>query len=92
MKGIRFLVSAMSTAYTPLELIEISPRLVVNMTNHVMSFSINSSIGDSQYGLPLGSIVSSSGNLNLSNETRIFDKICLYFKYKYFEISFIMFS
>ncbi len=75
MKGVRFLVSGMSTAYTPLELIEISPRLVVNMTNHVMSFSISSSIGDSQYGLPLGSIVSSSGNMTLSNETRVFDKM-----------------
>lgn len=75
MKGVRFLVSGMSTAYSPLELIEMSPRLVVNMTNYVMSFSINSSIGDSQYGLPLGSIVSSSGNMSLSNETRIFDKM-----------------
>ena len=75
MKGVRFLVSAMSTAFTPLELIEISPRLVVNLTNHVMSFSVNSSIGDSQYGLPLGSIVSSTGNVSLSNETRIFDKM-----------------
>ena len=75
MKGVRFLVSGMSSAYTPLELIEISPRLVINMTNHVMSFSLNSSIGDSQYGLPLGSIVSSSGNVSLSNETRIFDKM-----------------
>ena len=75
MKGIRFLAYAMSTAYTPLELIEISPRLVVNMTNHVMSFSISSSIGDSQYGLPLGSLVSSNGSVNLSNETRIFDKM-----------------
>ena len=75
MKGVRLLVSGMSTAYTPLELIEISPRLVVNMTNHVMSFSINSSIGDSQYGLPLGSIVSSSGNVSLSNEDRVFDKM-----------------
>ena len=75
MRGVRLLVYGMSRRYTPLELIEISPRLVVNMTNHVMSFSINSSIGDSQYGLPLGSIVSSSGNVSLSNETRIFDKM-----------------
>lgn len=75
MKGVRLLVSAMSTAYTPLELIEISPRLVVDMTNHVISFSVNSSIGDSQYGLPLGSIVSSSGNISLSNEDRVFDKM-----------------
>jgi hypothetical protein len=75
MRGVRFLVSGMSTAFTPLELIEISPRLVVNMTNHVMSFSLNSSIGDSQYGLPLGSIVSSSGNVTLSNEDRVFDKM-----------------
>jgi hypothetical protein len=75
MKGVRFLVSGMSAKFIPLELIEISPRLVVNMTNHVMSFSVNSSIGDSQFGLPLGSIVSSSGNVSLSNETRIFDKM-----------------
>jgi hypothetical protein len=52
-----------------------SPRLVVNMTNHVMSFSMNSSIGDSQYGLPLGSLVSSNGSVTLSNEDRVFDKM-----------------
>lgn len=75
MKGVRILVYGMSRQYIPLELIEISPRLVVNMTNHVMSFSISSSIGDSQYGLPLGSLVSSNGSMVLSNETRIFDKM-----------------
>jgi len=75
MKGLRLLVTSMSSASSALQLIEMSPRLVCNITNYVESFNINSTIGDMQNGLPLGSIVSSSGDLMLSNTTRAFDKM-----------------
>ena len=54
---------------TPLELIEISPRLEADVTNYVESFNINSSIGDStNFGLPVGTVVAGAGNIALSNE------------------------
>ncbi len=53
----------------PLELIEISPRLEADITNYVESFSLASSIGDStNFGLPVGTVVSGTGNISLSNE------------------------
>jgi hypothetical protein len=56
-----------------LELIEMSPRLEVDMSTYTESFSVNSSIGDqSSFGLPVGSIVSSTGNITLYNEDKQF--------------------
>ena len=56
-----------------LELIEMSPRLEVNVSEYTESFSFESRLGDStNFGLPVGSIVSSTGNISLSNEEGIF--------------------
>jgi hypothetical protein len=73
-KGLRFVATKMSESYIPLEVIELSPRLVADITNTVISFDVNSSIGQSQYGLPVGTIISSSGSLKLSNTERFFNK------------------
>lgn len=67
--GIRFRVTRMNKAKASLELIEISPRLEVDVTSYAESFNIASSIGDStSFGLPVGSVVSGTGNIFLSNE------------------------
>lgn len=59
-----------------LELIEISPRLQVDVTDYVEDFNFASSIGDStSFGLPVGSIVSGTGAVKLSNEE---DQFLLY--------------
>lgn len=56
-----------------LELIEISPRLQINLSDYVESFTFASSIGDStNFGLPVGSIVSGTGTVVLSNEEEQF--------------------
>jgi hypothetical protein len=56
-----------------LEVIEISPRLEMDLTQYTESFSFNSSIGDTtNIGLPVGSVVSSTGQLALSNEENQF--------------------
>jgi hypothetical protein len=56
-----------------LELIEISPRLQINISDYTESFNFASSIGDStNFGLPVGSIVSGTGNIVLSNEDNQF--------------------
>jgi hypothetical protein len=73
-KGLRFNVTKMSVANIPLEVIEISPRLIADITNSVISLSVNSSIGSSSYGLPIGSIVSANGSLTLSDTEQYFSK------------------
>jgi hypothetical protein len=74
-KGVRFRLHSMVNVYqrnskkASLELIEISPRLEADVTNYVESFNINSSIGDStNFGLPVGTVVSGAGGVTLSNE------------------------
>ncbi len=88
-KGIRFVVYKMSivkavttnqfnvtqeTFYpASIELIEMSPRLEVNLSPYTESFAFDSRLGDStNFGLPVGSIVASTGSLSLSNEDGIF--------------------
>ena len=79
-RGIRFSVQKISTVsateYIPyfggtLDLIEISPRMVVDLSSYTSSFSISTSIGDAALGLPTGSIVSAQGSLELFNDENI---------------------
>lgn len=72
--GVRFLVTAMSAPRIPLEVIEISPRLIADITNNVTSFDVSSSLSSSVYGLPVGSVISSSGSVNLTNYDGYFSK------------------
>ena len=73
-KGVRFVATKMSNPNIPLEVIELSPRLVADISNNVISFDVNSSTGRSQYGLPVGNIISSNGSLKLSNTENFFNK------------------
>jgi hypothetical protein len=72
--GVRFLVQKMSQPSIPVEVIELSPRLVADITNSVTNLDIRSSVGNSAYGLPIGSVVSSSGSLSLSDYDSFFNK------------------
>jgi hypothetical protein len=72
--GVRFLVQKMSDPSIPVEVIELSPRLVADITNSVTNLDIRSSVGNSAYGLPIGSVVSSSGSLSLSDYDSFFNK------------------
>jgi hypothetical protein len=72
-KGIRFITYKMNRISYGLEIIELSPRLEMDITQYTESFSFNSSMGDTtSMGLPVGSIVSSTGDLSLSNEENQF--------------------
>jgi len=77
-KGIRFSVQKLAEVVTnnpkedgTLDLIEISPRMVVDMTSYTESFSSNSNLGDSTLGLPVGSIVSGTGSIKFFNEDNL---------------------
>jgi len=69
--GIRFSVQELSRTNGTLDVIEVSPRLVVDMTSYTSEFSKNSSIGDSTLGLPVGSLVSSSGSIRFFNDDNL---------------------
>ena len=82
-RGVRFKVSKLSLIQEvvggkykkfrgSLELLEISPRLQVDLSSYTESFSINSSLGESEFGLPVGTVVTSNGNANFSNDTGAF--------------------
>jgi hypothetical protein len=72
--ALRFSPTKMSLPNIPLEIIELSPRLVCDITNNVIDLNINSSVGKSSYGMPIGSVVSSNGSITLSNNLNSFNK------------------
>jgi hypothetical protein len=70
-KGIRFISTKLSRENGSLDIIEISPRIVIDLSSYVTDISIDSTIGDFQYGIPSGSIVSSSGTITLFNQDNV---------------------
>jgi translation initiation factor 4A len=48
------------------DLIEMSPRLTADITNYVVDYEINKNIAATDYGLPVGGLVASTGRINLS--------------------------
>lgn len=77
-RAIRFSVQELADVNTnnpkedgTLDLIEISPRMVIDLTAYTESFSSNSNIGDSVLGLPVGSIVSGTGDITLFNQDNL---------------------
>jgi hypothetical protein len=66
MKGLRILVETMNTPNTPLELIEISPRLVANMSESLINFEVTKAASDlSGSALPVGQIMAGVGSVTL---------------------------
>lgn len=70
--GLRFWVNNMSQTQIPLEVIEVSPRLVIDVTSLTKSMSISQNMGESEFGLPVGNIVTTSGDIELFNENSEF--------------------
>lgn len=83
-KGVRLSVNKMKVVSIPrngtdfkypasLEIIELSPRLEVDITSYTESFSFTSTLSDeTNFGLPVGGINSSTGQISLSNEGDLF--------------------
>jgi len=75
-KGIRIIVDTMNTPNTPLELIEFSPRLVVDMTNFVTEFRLTKTLSDlSGNGLPVGQLLASTGNVEIFDYEEAFNEL-----------------
>ena len=71
-KGIRIVAKTMNSSSSSLDVIEISPRLMVNISNYVESFSVTKSIANEGMGLPVGSLSVSNGSINITNFNNIF--------------------
>jgi hypothetical protein len=73
-KGVRLAVQTMNTPDTPLELIEISPRLVTNLSNMVTSLDVQKSLSDlATSALPVGSLMAGTGRLELFDPEQTFN-------------------
>jgi hypothetical protein len=64
--GIRLVVDTMNTSDSPFDLIELSPRLVADLSDKTKQFSINKSSADlGTDGLPIGRLLASTGSLEI---------------------------
>jgi hypothetical protein len=73
-KGIRLVVSSMNTPNTPLELIELSPRLSANLTDRLIEYNVQKVLSDmTSSALPVGKLMSSIGSVRLFDEDQAFN-------------------
>ena len=72
--GLRIVVRAMSHPDAPFDLIELSPRLVMDWTDRTESFSVNKIMADLSTGaMPIGNLMASTGSISLSNTDSAFN-------------------
>lgn len=74
-EGIRIVVETMNKVDSTLDLIEISPRLCVDLSDKVQDFSITKTAGDlSSSGLPVGQLLASNGSITLFDYDQAFNE------------------
>jgi len=67
LKGLRVAIETMNAPETTFDLIEMSPRLRVDVSKYVESYSFSKSIANDQGGLPVGGLLASNGDLSILN-------------------------
>jgi hypothetical protein len=67
-KGVRVVVESMIAPDTTFDLIEISPRLTVDLSRYVTSYSFSKSIANDDTGIPVGGLLASNGELSILND------------------------
>lgn len=72
LKGLRVVVETMIAPDTTFSLIELSPRIRADLSNHVESFSLVKSISNDAIGLPVGGLLASNGDINIFNHDGAF--------------------
>jgi len=77
-KGIRVVVETMYAPNKPFELIELSPRLKVDITDYTIDYQITKNIMATDFGLPVGGLVASTGEINLSNHDGVFTELNIF--------------
>jgi len=74
-KGIRVVVETMYAPNKTFDLIELSPRLKADVTDYVLNYEINKNLMATDFGLPVGGLVASTGGINLSNHDGVFTEL-----------------
>jgi len=73
-RGIRIVVDTMNKFDSRFDLIEMSPRLVVDISNKVLDFRINKSLADlGSTSLPVGQLLASTGDISLFDDDQAFN-------------------
>lgn len=73
-EGIRIVVETMNKVDSTFDLIELSPRLCVDLSGKVQDFSITKTAGDlGSNGLPVGQLLASTGSLTLFDYDQAFN-------------------
>ena len=72
--GLRIVVEKMTKKDVPFELIELSPRLAVDLSDKVLDFSIKKHASDlGSSGMPVGQLLAGTGDLNLFDYDQAFN-------------------
>lgn len=75
MRGLRVVVESMNKFDSTFDLIEMSPRLYVNISEKAIDFSITKSLSDlGDTSLPVGQLLASAGKLNLFDDDQAFNE------------------
>ena len=73
--GVRIVVDTMNIKDSTFDLIEISPRLAMNISDKTLDYSINKSASDlGLSGLPVGQLIASNGNINIFDYDQAFNE------------------
>lgn len=74
LRGIRIVVDTMNKFDSAFDLIEMSPRLAVDLSDKVLDFKINKSLGDlSSTSLPVGQLLASTGDISIFDYDQAFN-------------------
>lgn len=95
--GIRVVVETMNVKDSTFDLIEISPRLALDISDKTLDYSINKSASDLGIsGLPVGQLIASNGNIsifdhdnafNSNNKDSVISKyIARHIQFKFYEV------
>ena len=72
--GIRIVVNTMNTNDSTFDLIELSPRLVMDWTDRTVSFDVNKVMADlGSQALPVGSLKAGTGKISVNNNDSAFN-------------------
>ena len=73
-KGLRIVVDTMNKLDATFDLIEMSPRLLVNISEKVVDFRVSKTLSDlSTSSIPVGQLTASSGELNIFDDDQAFN-------------------
>lgn len=73
-RGIRLAVQSMNKFDSCLDLIEMSPRLIADISDRVISYKVNKVLSDMSSGpLPVGQLLASVGDITIFNEDHSFN-------------------